>query len=235
MNAQAAAHDIRRGVRKWAIKQVVGYLLVAAITFLAAGRLDWVGGWALVGIMVANLVTSAVILVPRRPELLVERSGLQKGTKGWDIALALLVAYGPLFVAIIAGLDVRYRWAPPLGLIRLAAAAVLVVPAAALVLWAMLSNPFFSATVRIQEERGHAVATGGPYRFVRHPGYAGAILFNVGTALALGSTWGLVPLGIFLVAILTRTALEDRTLRRELAGYGDYARRTRWGLVPGLW
>jgi len=225
----------RRGLRVWAIKQVAGNLLVVAITFLAAGRLDWLGGWALVVIMGANLAVSSAILVPRRRELLVERSGLQKGTKRWDIALALLVAYGPLFVAITAGLDFRYNWNAPLPPIRLLPAAALVIPAGALVLWAMLSNPFFSGTVRIQEERGHTVATSGPYRWVRHPGYVGAILFNAGTALALGSVWGLVPLAVFLGAALTRTALEDRTLRRELAGYEEYCLRTRWRLLPGLW
>lgn len=227
--------SVRTGLRTWAVKQAIGNLLVVVITFLAAGRLDWLGGWALAGMMVANLALSVAILVPRRPELLAERGGLQQGTKGWDIPLALLVAYGSLFVAIVAGLDVRYGWAAPLAPLRLVAAAALVVPGDALVFWAMLSNPFFSGTVRIQEERGHTVATTGPYRFIRHPGYAGAIAVNVGAALALGSRWGLLPLTVFFAAVLTRTALEDRTLRRELAGYEQYSRQTRFRLVPGLW
>jgi protein-S-isoprenylcysteine O-methyltransferase Ste14 len=227
--------SVSRALRIWAAKQAIGNLLVVAITCLAAGRLDWLGGWALAGFMVANLAVGAAILVPRRPELLAERAGLQKGTKGWDIPLALLVAYGPLFLAIVAGLDVRYGWAAPLPPLRLVAAAALAVPGDALVFWAMLSNPFFSGTIRIQEERGHTVASSGPYRFIRHPGYAGAIAVNVGVALALGSRWGLAPLGVFFAAILTRTALEDRTLRRELAGYEQYSRQTRFRLVPGLW
>ena len=185
--------------------------------------------------MLVNQAASAAVLVPRCPQLIVERSGLKRGTKRWDILLAVLVAYGPLFVAIVAGLDVRYSWAPPLAPIRLLPALLLAGCGAALVLWAMLCNPFFSATVRIQEERGHAVATTGPYGWVRHPGYLGAILFNVGAALALGSVWGVATLGIFFAAIVVRTALEDRTLRRELPGYGQYALRVRRRLVPGLW
>jgi protein-S-isoprenylcysteine O-methyltransferase Ste14 len=225
----------RRSVRKWAVKQVAGTLLFVALPFLAAGRLNWAGGWILAAITVGNLAASAAILVPRRPQLLAERSGLQKGTKRWDIALSLLVAYAPLLVAVTAGLDARYGWAAGLPVPARLAGGLLVIPGAVLVLWAMLCNPYFSATVRIQEERRHAVASSGPYRLVRHPGYAGVVLFDVGTALAVGSPWGLLPLAVFFGAILTRTSLEDRTLRRELPGYQQYCRRTRYRLIPGLW
>ncbi len=99
----------------------------------------------------------------------------------------------------------------------------------------MAANKFFAATVRIQTDRGHTVAEGGPYRFVRHPGYAGAAAFVVALALMLGSLWALIPAAVALAAVIERTALEDRTLRRELAGYEAYARKTRYRLVPGVW
>ena len=106
---------------------------------------------------------------------------------------------------------------------------------AAFILWAMFSNRFFSSIVRIQAERGHAVVTGGPYRFVRHPGYVAFILQSPATALLLGSLWALVPAGLAGALLAVRTALEDRMLRAELAGYGEYAEAVRWRLVPGLW
>ena len=101
--------------------------------------------------------------------------------------------------------------------------------------WAMLANPFFEKTVRIQEERGHHVATGGPYRFVRHPGYVAFILMGFALPLGVGSAWALVPAGLNAALIVARTALEDRTLRRELPGYAEYAQRTRYRLLPGVW
>jgi protein-S-isoprenylcysteine O-methyltransferase Ste14 len=97
----------------------------------------------------------------------------------------------------------------------------------------MVSNRFFSTAVRIQLDRGHVVETGGPYRYVRHPGYVGAI---VGTfALVLGSLWALLPGVVLAVLFVVRTALEDRTLRRKLPGYEVYAGRVRYRLVPGVW
>jgi len=99
----------------------------------------------------------------------------------------------------------------------------------------MASNAFCSEGVRIQEERGHRVATGGPYRFVRHPGYSGAITAILGTPLLLGSLWAVLPSVLAGALYVLRTSLEDKSLLRELAGYGDYARRVRYRLIPGVW
>jgi len=105
----------------------------------------------------------------------------------------------------------------------------------ALFLWAMASNAFFAEGVRIQEERGHTVATGGPYRFVRHPGYVGSILATVATPCLLGSPWALIPAIVSGALYVVRTNLEDKTLRQELPGYEQYARQTRHRLLPGVW
>ena len=105
----------------------------------------------------------------------------------------------------------------------------------ALVAWAMAANAFFSVTVRIQSERGHKVAAGGPYRMMRHPGYVGAILFNVFTPVMLGSWWAMIPAGLAALGYVVRTVLEDKTLLEELDGYREYARQTRYRLLPGIW
>jgi protein-S-isoprenylcysteine O-methyltransferase Ste14 len=102
-------------------------------------------------------------------------------------------------------------------------------------LWAMAANPFFSEGVRIQRERGHTVARGGPYRYVRHPGYIGSGLILIGPALLLGSWWALLPASLGVAGYVLRTALEDRTLQSELEGYADYARQVRYRLLPGVW
>jgi protein-S-isoprenylcysteine O-methyltransferase Ste14 len=105
----------------------------------------------------------------------------------------------------------------------------------ALVLWAMYTNKFFSQIVRIQTERGHSAVMDGPYRFIRHPGYLGMTLSLLGAVLILDSLWGLVCFGLYLALIFTRTSLEDRTLQAELPGYKEYAARTRYRLLPGIW
>ncbi|MBU0705027.1 MAG: isoprenylcysteine carboxylmethyltransferase family protein, partial [Chloroflexi bacterium] len=101
--------------------------------------------------------------------------------------------------------------------------------------WGMTANKFFSTSVRIQEERGHTVASEGPYRYVRHPGYVGYIIALFATALALGSLWALVPAVLATCLFVVRTALEDRTLQKELAGYKEYAQQVRYRLLPGVW
>jgi protein-S-isoprenylcysteine O-methyltransferase Ste14 len=99
----------------------------------------------------------------------------------------------------------------------------------------MLANRFFSAVVRIQTDRGHVVVSDGPYRVMRHPGYAGGMLSYLASPLLLSSLWMFIPAVLTVAAMVARTALEDRTLRAELPGYADYARRVRYRLLPGLW
>jgi protein-S-isoprenylcysteine O-methyltransferase Ste14 len=102
-------------------------------------------------------------------------------------------------------------------------------------IWAMISNPFFSSAVRIQRDRGQAVVSGGPYRWVRHPGYAAALLMFPSIALTLGSWVGILPMLPALVMFVWRARLEDRLLRCELGGYEEYATRVRFRIVPGIW
>jgi protein-S-isoprenylcysteine O-methyltransferase Ste14 len=129
----------------------------------------------------------------------------------------------------------RFGWSPHIPWGVQLAALVFVVLGFGFASWAMIANAFFAGPVRIQDERGHAVASEGPYRFVRHPGYVGWIVSGVALPLMLGSGWALIPAVLAAVALIIRTALEDRTLREELDGYTEYAQRVRYRLVPGIW
>jgi protein-S-isoprenylcysteine O-methyltransferase Ste14 len=100
---------------------------------------------------------------------------------------------------------------------------------------AIVENRFFSGTVRIQSERGHHVVSTGPYRFVRHPGYAGALWGYLVIPLLLDSAWTFIPAVLLVGVLILRTALEDKTLQEELPGYKEFAQKTRYRLVPGLW
>jgi protein-S-isoprenylcysteine O-methyltransferase Ste14 len=228
--------DAKRGATRWLIREIVGSLFTAAILFGVSGRLDWVMGWLLVGVYAIWTAATAVILFPTHPEMLAERSGPKAGTKKWDMVILSVVGVVELVKYVVAGLDVRWGWSPQFPLVlQIAGVVVAVLAYDVILVWAMAANAFFSQTVRIQEERGHGVATGGPYRYVRHPGYVGSILFQVATPLILGSVWTFIPAGLIVLLTVVRTALEDRTLIEELDGYRGYAQRVRYRLLPGVW
>lgn len=224
-----------RGVTRWLIREVLGVLFVVASLFVPAGRLDWVMGWALAGIYAIWTAANALILIPRNPELLAERASRQKGAKTWDTLILSIIGVSTLAKHVLAGLDVRFGWTrrPPMSL-QIAALTIAAL-GYALGTWAMATNAFFSLVNRIQGERGHTVATGGPYRYVRHPAYAGTLAFELATPIMLGSLWALIPGILNALLIVVRAALEDKTLRSELPGYAEYAQRTRYRLLPGVW
>jgi protein-S-isoprenylcysteine O-methyltransferase Ste14 len=101
--------------------------------------------------------------------------------------------------------------------------------------WALMENRFFSGVVRIQKERGHHVVSTGPYSWMRHPGYAGALLVYFGTPILLDSLWTYLPVAFISIVLLIRTDLEDRALKHELPGYKEYTQKTRFRLLPGIW
>jgi protein-S-isoprenylcysteine O-methyltransferase Ste14 len=236
----AMSPDVRAGVRRWVIKAVSGVVSVALFLFIPAGRLDWVMGWALVGLWALWQAAVGLLLIPRNPELLAERAaGPRKGDKSWDTVLLSIAGVLTMAQYIVAGLDVRFGWTPrvwpQLPLALQIGALVVSALGYALATWAMVANAFFTKVVRLQTERGHAVATGGPYRYVRHPSYVGEIAFSLAAAIVLGSLWALIP-GVLLAALfVVRTALEDRMLQQELEGYRAYAARVRYRLLPGVW
>jgi protein-S-isoprenylcysteine O-methyltransferase Ste14 len=238
MNANASVNqpngksDLTSKVRKRMLQVVIQTLLIVAILFISSGRLNWVWAWAYLGVGVGILVINALVLPP---ELIAERGQIKEDTKGWDKLLAILLILPTLGTPIVAGLDERFEWSPQLAVAIRVVALMFFALAQGLFSWAMASNKFFSGTVRIQEERGHTVATGGPYQYVRHPGYVGYITSWIATSLTLGSLWALFPAGLVMCLMVVRTALEDRTLLEELDGYQDYAEQVRYRLLPGVW
>jgi protein-S-isoprenylcysteine O-methyltransferase Ste14 len=216
--------------------QVFGNLLiVAVILFAASGHLGWVWAWVYVGVGAAILIVNALVILPTTPELAAERSRVAENTQGWDRVAVVLIFISGAGIFLVAGLDERLGWSHQFATAIHILALVAVILAQALFTWAMASNRFFAKTVRIQEERAHAVASGGPYRFVRHPGYIANIVTMFAVSLLLGSLWALIPAALSALAFVVRTALEDKMLQQELDGYADYARQVRYRLLPGIW
>ena len=230
--------ETRRAIIKWILQAAAGVVAYGVLLFLAAGRLDWVWGWVFLGTLAAFLIAHPLILVPINPDLLVERGkGLRdEGVKRWDRWVASLAAgVMPMISWMVAGLDVRFGWTGPVPLEYHLVGVLGMALGFSLFLWAMASNAYFSEGVRIQEERGHEVAIGGPYRYIRHPGYSGAILSQLSTPLLLGSIWAIIPSLLSAILYVIRTYLEDETLVLELPGYRDYVEKTKYRLLPWIW
>jgi protein-S-isoprenylcysteine O-methyltransferase Ste14 len=226
------AEATRKAIVRRVIQVASMLVIFAASLFLASGRLDWVMAWAYLGLYVGMIVATGLVI---ERDLVAERARIGEGTKDWDRVLGslsiLLVTPGAL---IVAGLDERFGWSQVAPVVQIVAVGFVIL-GSALSVWAMASNKFFSSTVRIQKDRGHTVVSAGPYGLVRHPGYLAWCISAPATPLMLGSLWGLIPALLGVCALVIRTSLEDRTLRDELPGYQDYARRVCYRLLPGLW
>jgi len=223
------------GVAARALQVGAVFIFMAAVLFLAAGRLDWEWAWVMLAIYAASVAVNASKL-RSNPEMIAERGRPKEATRDWDKVVSGLWALAQyLLLPLVAALDVRFAWTGELSVVWHVAGAVVFAAGLELFAWAMLTNAYFSTAVRIQTDRGQTVCRSGPYRFVRHPGYVGAILQSLGAPILLGSWWALIPGAAAVAFISIRTALEDRTLRAELAGYTEYAQEVRYRLIPGIW
>lgn len=213
-------------------------LVAALVLFGLAGRLDWRGGWAFLGLLCVILGINLPVLLRHNPEIVHERGRakiLREDTKPFDRVFILLYLPTAVSVLVVAALDAGRHPARALPLAALAAGVVLHLLADIPMLGALIVNRHLEPTVRIQTDRGHRVISGGPYRYVRHPMYLGMLAMYASWPLVLGSRWAFVPAGIVALLLVVRTALEDRTLQAELPGYAEYAGRTRFRLLPGVW
>ena len=223
--------------REW-IRLVVAYLLVPLILLACGGDLGWWQAWLYSLLILVAGVGGRIWAEQRHPGLTAERQSKKSfhDAKAWDKVLAPLMAVSIVFpMVIVAGLDHRYGWTPELPAWLTWVGFVFIACGYGFASWAMAENRFFSSMVRIQTDRGHVVCDSGPYRLVRHPGYAGNVLPLFGIVLALGSVWTLIPAAVASTITVIRTALEDKTLQEELPGYRGYAQRVRHRLIPGIY
>ena len=241
-NGKSSRPVSQKAVQKGSARQwmwvVVVYLAIPLTLLVCGGDLDWWQAWIYSMLIVLVSIGGRIWAEQRNPGLLVERQNVEKiqSAKAWDKVLAPLMALSVSFpLVIVAGLDHRYGWSPTFPLWLMVLGFTLILLGYAFASWALAENRFFSGVVRIQKDRGHEVCDSGPYRIVRHPGYAGNIPPLLGIVLALGSVWTLIPAAIALLIAVIRTSLEDKMLQEELPGYRDYARRVHYRLIPGLY
>jgi protein-S-isoprenylcysteine O-methyltransferase Ste14 len=215
-----------------AVRMLVFLGLMAGMLFGAAGRWDVPQFQAYIAAL-GVIFIAAMLNVDR--DLMKER--VSPGPGGQDLTLrrnAILVMVTHL---VLAGMDVgRFHWSDTLPRWAHWAGLGAMVGALALSFWAVRTNRFFSPVARIQRDRGHVLVTGGPYRFIRHPGYAASITWFLVSGIALGSWLSIIPSAVGGVLLfLRRLRIEEALLFAELEGYKEYAQRVPWRLCPGIW
>jgi protein-S-isoprenylcysteine O-methyltransferase Ste14 len=228
----------RRTITPWVVVQLLVFIVVVPfLPLLITRRWGWWEAWVYGLVAVLGFAASRALAARRHPDLLAERAQFMRheNPESWDRLLAPLLGLGGGLIPLVAGLDVLLGWSPSFGLPVKIVALAGILAGYGLGSWALIENRFFSGMVRKQAERGHEVVSSGPYRWVRHPGYAGALVTYLASPFFLDAAWALVPVGFITVVLVIRTRLEDRWLQEQLAGYGAYAQRVRHRLVPGVW
>ncbi len=219
------------------VQMLVFIVVIPFLPLLITWRWTWWEGWTYALICILGFIVSRALAARRHPDLLAERARFtqHEDAKAWDKLLAPLVGLGGGLIPLVAGLDARFGWSPafspPVKLVAL----VFILGGYVLGSYALIENRFFSGMVRLQTDRGQRVVSSGPYGWVRHPGYAGALLTYLATPFFLDAAWAFLPVILITIVLVIRTRLEDATLQEELEGYREYAQRVRYRLVPGVW
>jgi len=222
------------GYFKTVVKGFFVLLVMTAVMFTTAGRINYWQGWLFSGTCVLVLSISSIMFAGKT-DLVKERIKPGPGTKWWDKIFWALYVPLNFAVVVVACLDAgRFSWShlpAPVYIFSY----ITLITSISTTQWAMWTNRWFSSTVRIQKDRGQQVVQNGPYRFVRHPGYVGGILLVLSMSLVLGSLLALIPAVAAAILLVIRTYLEDETLKEELPGYVDYAKKVRYRLLSGIW
>lgn len=216
------------------IRFIIMYSFIALALFLPAGTIFWLQGWIYIIIMILFSTSLLTYLTKKDPELLKARAKT-KTTESWD--KKLLVFSTPFFILmyILPGFDaVRFRWSSVPFYINIIGF-IGVIFAIILLFLVIRENTYLSRVVEIQEERGHRVITTGPYRIVRHPMYLAITFLFISHCFALGSLFSLITCAFVILTIILRTIREDKMLHEQLKGYKEYAQKTRFKLIPGIW
>ncbi len=224
--------DIKIRALLWLI---ITLLVIALALFVPAGTASWLAAWIYLMLFAAFSISVTLWLLRHRPGLLEERIGFKRNQKGWDKAFILALNLFFLAWLILMPIDaVRFHWSRMPPWLQLSGAGVLLL-SFYLFYITFRENPYLSAAVRIQKDRGQIVVTTGPYSHVRHPMYTGGCLYFLGTALLLGSWYGVLFVPLFVCMIAVRAVLEERMLRERLKGYDAYMKRVRYRFIPHLW
>jgi protein-S-isoprenylcysteine O-methyltransferase Ste14 len=224
-------------VVKLIVQTFIWYGAMGLVLFTAAGSIVWPGAAIFLAEMILFSLVGGLWLAKHDPALVAERLGppIQRAQPTADKILLIVLILMIFAALVVMALDaVRFGWSYVPPWVQAIGELVLLL-SLWIGFWTLRENSFAAPVVKIQEERGQTVITTGPYRLVRHPLYAGALVYIAGTSLLLGSWWGLVAVPVLAVLLALRIRIEEEALRAGLEGYDDYALRVRYRLVPHVW
>jgi protein-S-isoprenylcysteine O-methyltransferase Ste14 len=209
-------------------------LVMGALLFVAAGTVQYWQAWVYLSVFVGASALTTLDLIRRDPVLLERR---MKGgpTAEEEPTQRIIMAFASLgFIAllVVPALDHRFGWSTvetPLVMLG----NILVVIGFCFIVLVYRANTFTSATIQVLDDQ--RVITTGPYAIVRHPMYASALIYLVGTPLALGSYWAFLALAAMTPFLIWRLLDEERLLVRDLPGYREYQTRVTYRLLPYIW
>lgn len=212
-------------------------VFIPFLPLLISQHWDWWEARIYAIISILSFAISRVLAARRHPDIIAERARYMQheNAKAWDKQLAPFLGLGGISIMVVAGLDELFGWSPTYSLLLKILSLLMILAGYALTSYALIENRFFSGMVRLQTDRSQQVVSSGPYRWLRHPGYAGVLLTYLATPVFLDSSWTFLPTAFTIILFVIRTALEDRFLQDELVGYREYARRVRHRLLPGIW
>ena len=223
---------MNKNVLKRLIQVVFTLIIQGIILFISAWTIKWHWAWIFLSLGIIILIINLSVIPV---ELMEERGKKKENVKKWDKISTSIITIPMLGIYIVSGLDYRFGWSINLNILIHIAGLVFYFLGSMLFTWSMVSNKYFSTMVRIQIERGHEVAMGGPYKYIRHPGYVGFIVMVLATPLSLGTLYALLMSGITTILLIIRTSLEDKTLKNELDGYLEYSNKVKYKLIPFIW
>jgi len=209
-------------------------IVMALLLFVPAGTIHYGEAWVYLSIFLGSSTLTTLYLMRKDPTLLERRmrGGPTAEKRAVERVIMLGTSLGFIALLVVPALDHRHRWSavPFDGVL---AGDALVLAGVSLIYLVYRENSFASATIEVVADQ--VVVSTGPYAIVRHPMYAGGLLYLLGTPLALGSYWGLVPLVATLPLLIWRLFDEERLLGERLAGYRQYQQTVRHRLVPWIW
>ena len=223
---------MNKNVLKRLIQVVFTLIIQGIILFISAWTIKWHWAWIFLSLGIIMLIINLFVIPV---ELMEERGKKKENVKKWDKILTSINIIPMLGIYIVSGLDYRLGWSINPSILIHITGLVFYFLGSMFFTWSMISNKYFSTMVRIQIERGHEVATSGPYKYIRHPGYVGFIVMVLATPLSLGTLYALLMSGITIILLIIRTSLEDKTLKNELEGYLEYSNKVKYKLIPFIW
>lgn len=221
--------------RRAVLSTIGGFVALFGVIFIPAWTLDYWQGWVFFATLGISSTAATVYIAIHDPKLFARRLTMGPAAEKRRTQKIITTAGLPVFVAAFVAMvfDHRFGWSPAAPAWVSIAGDIFIVLGLYVYYLVTRENSYAAATVGVVE--GQTVCSTGPYAFLRHPMYAGALLVFLGAPLALGSWWGLLIVPVGAAGFVWRLMDEEKVLSNDLPGYAEYLRQVRYRLVPYVW